>query len=251
MNPYKIYVLYYSKRASDLSQYMEGDTTKAPMEAAYYMWVVTNGEHTVAVDLGFKEDVGHRRDRPWIAPPGALYDAIKIDPKSVLHVVVTHMHWDHCGNYDMFPNARIYVQERELAFWTGANLQQWKASVEEADLVALLRLHFKGRLGLTTGIQEIVPGVKVHHVGGHTRGIQVVQAETAHGAAVVASDAVKLYRNLKENVPSPKGHDVPEMLQGYKLIRGMLAKEELLLPGHDATVMKRLPLVDDHVALAQ
>jgi len=250
MKPYKIYTLYYGARPSDTSQYLEGDTEAKPITAAYYMWLATNGEEHVIIDLGYNREVGSRRDRQIIAEPAELFDRVKVDPKTVKHAIVTHLHWDHSGNYALFPNARFYLQEKEMAFWNSSEIADWKAAVEEDDLIAMVRLHFNGRLGLCQPVQEIVPGITVHHVGGHTRGIQVVEVATEKGTAVVASDAVKLYRNLAENRPSPKTQHVPEMMEGFKLVRSLAAAEELVLPGHDVTVMDRLPQVADNVVVA-
>jgi glyoxylase-like metal-dependent hydrolase (beta-lactamase superfamily II) len=169
----------------------------------------------------------------------------------VQHAIVTHMHWDHVGNYDLFPNARLYLQERELHFWTGAQMDEWKSSLEEDELAAVVRLHFRGRLGLCDGAQEIVPGITVHHVGGHTTGSQIVQVETARGTAVVASDAAKLYRNFLEDIPQSHSHSVPDQLGGYALIKRLATKEDLIIPGHDPDVMRRQPLFADGVAILE
>ena len=31
-------------------------------------------------------------------------------------VVLTHLHWDHCNNADLFPNARVLVHPKELDY---------------------------------------------------------------------------------------------------------------------------------------
>jgi len=36
-----------------------------------------------------------------------------IDPKNIEIVVLTHLHWDHCLNIDLFSNAKIYLNEKE------------------------------------------------------------------------------------------------------------------------------------------
>jgi glyoxylase-like metal-dependent hydrolase (beta-lactamase superfamily II) len=251
MNPYKIYTLYYGKRDATTADYFLDDTANIPVGMGYYMWVATNGEHTVAIDLGYRIEVGERRGRTLVRPPAELLDKIRVDPKTVQHAIVTHMHWDHVGNYDLFPNARLYLQERELHFWTGAQMDEWKSSLEEEELVAVVRLHFRGRLGLCGGAQEIVPGITVHHVGGHTTGSQIVQVETARGTAVVASDAAKLYRNFLEDIPQSHSHSVPDQLSGYALIKRLATKEDLIIPGHDPDVMRRQPLFADGVAVLE
>jgi glyoxylase-like metal-dependent hydrolase (beta-lactamase superfamily II) len=249
MNPYKIYTLYYGKRDATTADYFLDDTSNIPIGMGYYLWVATNGEHTVVIDLGYHADVGERRGRTLVRHPAELLDKIQVDPKTVQHAIVTHLHWDHVGGYALFPNARFYLQERELHFWTSAQLPEWQSSLEEEELVAVVRLHFRGRVGLCNGSQEIVPGITVHHVGGHTMGSQIVQVETARGTAVVASDAAKLYRNLTEEIPQPRSHSVTDQISGYTLIKRLASAADLIIPGHDPEAMRRLPLCADGIAL--
>jgi DNA-binding FadR family transcriptional regulator len=48
----------------------------------------------------------------------------------------------------------------------------------------------------------VVPGIKVHRVGGHAAGLQVVRANTARGNVVLASDATHYYANIGRIVPT-------------------------------------------------
>ena len=137
MNPYKIYTLYYGKRDATTADYFLDDTSNIPIGMGYYLWVATNGEHTVVIDLGYHEDAGERRGRTLVRHPAELLDKVQVDPKTVQHAIVTHLHWDHVGGYALFPNARFYLQERELHFWTSSHLAEWQSSLEEEELVAV------------------------------------------------------------------------------------------------------------------
>jgi glyoxylase-like metal-dependent hydrolase (beta-lactamase superfamily II) len=251
MNPFKIYTIYYGKRHATTADYFLDDTSNVPIGMGYYLWVASNGEHTVVIDLGYHEAVGERRGRTLVWHPAELLDKIQVDPQTVQHAIVTHMHWDHVGGYALFPKARLYLQERELQFWMSSKLPEWQSSLEEEELLAVVRLHFRGRLALCNGSQEIVPGITVHHVGGHTMGSQIVQVETARGTAVVASDAAKLYRNFLEDIPQPRSHSVSDQIGGYKVIKHLASKEDLIIPGHDPEAMRRLPIYADGIAVLE
>ncbi|MCZ6628777.1 MAG: N-acyl homoserine lactonase family protein [SAR324 cluster bacterium] len=251
--PYKIYIMQYAARDTHTSQILLGDPHRLPVGMAYYMWALSNGEHTVVVDMGFTEEVCKMRERSWVADPAARLDAVGIDPAKVEHVIVTHMHWDHVGNYALFPNATFYVQEDEMAFWTGpyAKYQVFQRSMEIDDVVALVRHNYGGRIGFCQGMEEIVPGIRVHRVSGHTKGMQIVEVATASGTAVVASDASHYYRNYQEHTPFTTLHGIPGFLDGFELVRRLASREELILPGHDPQVLQRHPLHCEGVAVLE
>ena len=251
--PYRIYIMQYAEQEVHSSRILLGDPHMDPIGMAYYMWALSNGEHTVVVDMGFTEEVCRTRERIWVADPAANLDAVGIDPATVEHVIVSHMHWDHVGNYALFPKATFYVQEDEMAFWTGPYVRYpvFGRSMEVDDVVALIRHNYAGRLGFVQGTAEIVPGVRVHRVSGHTRGMQIVEVATASGTAVLASDASHYYRNYQENTPFTTLHDIPGMLDGFELMRRLASHEKLIVPGHDPEVLNRHPLHSEGIAVLE
>ena len=252
MQPYTIYAVQYAQRDTNSTEVFYGDYHNTPMKMAYYVWALTNGEHTVIVDLGFTEAVGTRRGRQFLRCPARGLAEIGIDAGRVAHVVLTHFHYDHVGNYALFPQARFYVQDAEMHFYTGRYAPQpaFRHSVEVDDILALVRYNYEGRVVFIDGEQEIVPGISVHKVGGHTAGMQIVTVQTREGRAVVASDASHYYRNVEQNVPFMILHDLPGMYQAFERLRTLADKPELIVPGHDPLVLERLrPVAEGIVAL--
>src|SRR5258706_4926728 len=185
--PYRIYAGRYAHRARNTSEAFYGDYHQAPMTMDYFVWALTNGTETVVVDLGFTEDGGTRRGRQFLRCPGKGLAEIGVDAASVQHVVLSHFHYDHVGNYALFPNATFYVQDAEMAFYTGrhAALPSFRHSIEVDDVCALVRLNYERRLVFVDGSREIVPGIGVRKVGGHTAGIQNVTVDHGQRHAVV------------------------------------------------------------------
>jgi len=87
----------------------------------------------------------------------------------------------------------------------------------------------------------------VHHVGGHTAGMQIVSVAHARGQAVVASDASHYYRNFEERIPFNTLQDLPRMYGAFDKIRALASSEDLVLPGHDPLVLERLKKVGDGI----
>ena len=250
--PYRVFAIRYAHRACLSSEVYYGDHDRHPMTMDYFVWALTNGEHTVVVDLGFTEAVGTRRGRQFLRCPAHGLAEVGIDAAAVEHVVLSHFHYDHVGNHGLFPRATFHVQDAEMAFYTGrsAALPAFRRSIEVDDVCALVRLNYEGRLRFVDGEGEIVPGIRVHAVGGHTAGMQITTVATARGQAVVASDASHYYRNLEARIPFNTLHDLPGTYRAFDRIRELAGATDLVVPGHDPLVLERLrPVAHDIVEL--
>ena len=250
--PYTIYAVQYAQRHTSSTELFVGDSHNTPMKMSYFVWALTNGAQTVVVDLGFTEAVGTRRGRQFLRCPSEGLAMLGIDCASVEHVILSHFHYDHVGCYALFPHATFYVQDAEMSFYTGRYLSQaaFRHSVEVDDILALVRFNYEGRVVFVDGDREVVPGISVHKVGGHTAGMQIVTVQTQGGRAVVASDASHYYHNYQKNVPFTTHHDLPGMYYGFQRIRDLAERPDLILPGHDPLVLERLkPVAEGIVSL--
>jgi glyoxylase-like metal-dependent hydrolase (beta-lactamase superfamily II) len=242
---YRIYAVQYADRETHSSEVFFGDTRHEPMQMAYFVWAVTDGTRTAVIDLGFTEPVGTRRGRNFMRSPAEGLRLLGIDPEGVDQVIVTHFHYDHTGNHGAFPRATFHVQDSEMQFWTGRHARQsaFSRSLEPDDVLAFVRYNWEGRVHFVDGEAEILPGIRVMRVGGHTAGMQIVTVETSRGTAVLASDASHYYANLDKNAPFGTLHDLPGVYNGFARIRELAASPELILPGHDPLVRERLSQV--------
>jgi glyoxylase-like metal-dependent hydrolase (beta-lactamase superfamily II) len=249
---YRIYAVRYAHRKTTSSEVFYRDTHEAPMTMEYFVWAVTDGRRTVVVDTGFTEAVGTGRGREFLRCPSRGLAEIAIEAARVEHVILTHFHYDHVGNHALFPRATFHVQDTEMAFYTGrhASAPAFRHSIEVDDVCALVRLNYEGRVRFVDGAREILPGVRVEKVGGHTAGMQIVTVETSRGQAVLASDASHYYRNFEERIPFNTLHDLPGTYHAFQRIRDLASAPDLILPGHDPLVLERLrPVAPDVVEL--
>ena len=163
-----------------------------PMD--YFVWAAVSDEQTVVVDTGFTAEVAAKRGRDHLRCPTEGLREIGVGCEQVSCVILTHLHYDHVGNLEKFPEATFVVQEEEMAFWTGryAGREHFRHTVEMKDVIQLVHENFEGRLRFVDRNEEIVPGVEVYRAGGHSAGLQVVRVETEKGKFVLASDATHL-----------------------------------------------------------
>ncbi|MBF8270762.1 MAG: MBL fold hydrolase [Gammaproteobacteria bacterium] len=113
------------------------------------------------------------------------------------------------------------MQDAELAYATGRYMAQsfFSHAYELEEVVAMVRNVYKGRVAFYDGDTELVPGLSLHHVGGHTLGLQVVRLWTRVGWLVLASDASHYTANMNEGKPFPVVADVTAMVDGWQLLR--------------------------------
>ena len=242
---WKIYAIHYGhheRRAS--ANFLHGDPHDGPMPLDYFVWAIVGANRNFIVDCGFDAEMGRKRKREFVRSPGVGLSALGINPEQVEDVVISHMHFDHCGNHPLFPRARFHLQDREMAYCTGRFMSYPATRIpfEADDVAAMVRRIFEGRVKFHDGEDELAPGITVHHVGGHTMGMQIVRVKTQRGWVVLASDASHLYANIEQSRPFPVVHDVGEMLQGYETIRRLADSPHHIIPGHDPLVLKRYPV---------
>jgi glyoxylase-like metal-dependent hydrolase (beta-lactamase superfamily II) len=166
-----------------------------------------------------------------------------IDPAQVKDVIITHLHWDHAGNLDLFPCAQVHLQEDELSFCTGAKMTHHaiRKTYEADDVMTAVKNLFDGRMRLYRGNAEIVPGVTAHQVGGHTPGSQVVRVPTKRGWVVLASDSAHLWANIALRSPFPIMDDLAQTLEAFDTIAALADSPDHIIPGHDPQVSERFP----------
>jgi glyoxylase-like metal-dependent hydrolase (beta-lactamase superfamily II) len=240
--PYEVYAIRYAtaaRRASDV--FIGADPHDAGVQMDYFVWLVRNRSHTVVIDTGFDEAAARRRQRDFLRSPGDGLRLLGVEPEKVQHVVITHLHYDHAGNLKLFPRAQFHLQDREMAFATGRYMTTpFLAHAYEADdVVEMVRLVYAGQVQFHDGSADVVPGVSVHHIGGHTHGLQAVRVWTRVGWVVLASDAAHYLANMTSGRPFPIVADVTEMVEGWSTLRTLASAPKHVVPGHDPIVMTR------------
>ena len=136
-------------------------------ELSMLMFAVLGGEHPVMVDTGtppvdyVREHHGyHSFERPDEHEPRRVLAEHGIDPADVRTVIFTHLHWDHCSNTDLFPNATFYVQAEELRFAIDP-IPVFRKAYERLPTNEPSWLPVLRRFQTVDGEREIVPGISV------------------------------------------------------------------------------------------
>lgn len=199
------------------------------------------GERTILVDLGFDVEEGARRGRTIERPPRDGLTMLGVRAEAIADVIVTHLHYDHAGTLDHFPAARFHLREAELAYTTGrcTSYAELRRPYSVDHVCGMARRVFEGRVAFHDG--EIAPGVTLHRIGVHAKGIQCVRVATARGPVVLAADTAHYYENFLDYRTFLVVHDVEATLRGYDRLRVLADAVERIVPSHDPLVMERYP----------
>ncbi len=242
MDPYQIYALKYAyndRRAAE--NFIGGDPHDRPMPLDYFVWLIRGNGREIVVDTGFSAAMAAKRKRDHLRCPTEALRALQCDAATVKDVVVTHLHYDHAGNFDLFPKATLHLQEREMHYATGKYMchECFRGAFEVEDVVGMVREVYEGRVRFHDGDVELFPGISLHLIGGHTMGLQVVRVATRRGWVVLASDASHFYANMEQVRPFPIVWSVADMVDGYSKLRALADSPAHIVPGHDPLVMQR------------
>jgi glyoxylase-like metal-dependent hydrolase (beta-lactamase superfamily II) len=241
---HEVYAIRYGhhpRRSAD--NFIGGDPHDIIQPLDYFVWAIVGAAGTIILDTGFDESVGNRRKRQTIKPVREGLAALGIAPETIRDVIVSHMHYDHSGNFDLFPQARYHLQDHEMDYATGRCMchAQMRNSYEENYVVAMVRKLFAGRVMFHDGDEEIAPGITVHYIGGHAKGLQSVRVKTQRGYVVLASDATHLYSHMDEGRIFPTTYNIGEVLEGYARLKKLATSPRHVVPGHDPQVLARYP----------
>jgi glyoxylase-like metal-dependent hydrolase (beta-lactamase superfamily II) len=196
-----------------------------------HAWVIRHPDGPVLVDTGIGP--GHALIEEWYRPRVTLLaDAlagIGLGVGDIAAVVVSHLHFDHCGQLPALA-APVHVQadEHRAAQAEGYTVPEW------ADIPA-------DRLRLVRGDDEIAPGIRLLATPGHTPGHQSVVVEAAGDRVVLAAQCAYRASELRTGEPSPTNCDAG----GREAGRASLARVRALGPclchlSHDPEI-PRLP----------
>jgi N-acyl homoserine lactone hydrolase len=273
MADYSIWVVEYARvkefaRAILLYGQWNTGTTIAP-----YCYAVVKGEgKTIVIDTGYNhEEFGKVLAEGYGVsdwqPADVVLKRIGVDPAEVDIAVLTHNHFDHAGGVDLFPNAHIYLQEREVSHYMWAKtlpdrLQFLTTAVDPDLMLSLVERMNRGKLTLVDGEAEVLPGITVRPAfDTHTAGSQYVAIDNAHdGRWLMAGDNVYVYENVTGR---GDGRYIPIGFGMGSIEQGLLLTEEMyqdvdgavtrIVPFHEEKMWDTFPSqrFDDDLHIAE
>ena len=245
---YELYAIKYGSVVNrPMSEnFIGGDPHDMSQNLDYFIWVATNSERTFVIDTGFNHEVADLRGRKIDRLPREGLDLLGIDAGKVEDVIITQLQYDHAGTFTDFKNARLYLQDSEMAMATGRCMchAPLRMPYHVEDVCEMVRKVYAEQVDFHDGDAEIAPGISVHLCAGHAAGMQSVRVKTRRGYVMVASDATHFYMNFRDKKPFPILVNMADMLESWGKLRRLGQSIDHIIPGHDPAVLDLYPAAD-------
>ncbi len=252
-NNYDVYALKFATLNFKLpvSLMAVGTTRKDSTNICYMVYVVKGNNRTILVDAGFTETppMYNMRGFTYIRPDSIL-KRININPNDITDIILTHTHWDHIGGIDLFPNAMVWIQEKDYNYFVGTAWQKdvYNSGFNSKDVLKMVQKNVDKKLTLVKGDSvEIMPKITVFTGSKHTYESQFVSVGTGKDKVIIASDNAWYYYNLTSLLSIPITFDQKAYIQNLKRMEGMVKDIDFILPGHDPAVFSKFPKVAEDV----
>ncbi len=247
---YQVYAVRYATIPYPLRALVAGAPRGERIDMAMTYWVIRAPDgRAILFDAGFYRDrfMKQWKPRDYVRPDSALAP-LGISPADVHDIVLSHIHWDHADGVDLFPNARVSLQQEEYDYYVGPNGVPRHRAIDSLDAKMLFDLNAAGRVRLIPGDSaEIFPGIFAYLGGKHTYASEYLSVPTRSGTVILASDNVYLYQNLDEHRPIAQTLDSLSNLAAQRRMLRIASRPGLIVPGHDPAVFSRFPKVAEGI----
>ncbi|MFY9554580.1 MAG: N-acyl homoserine lactonase family protein [Blastocatellia bacterium] len=251
---YEVYAISYAIIPEfPVASLVAGADRSRKLDIQMMVWLLKSSDgRNILVDSGFYRDKFFKQweVKDFVKPSEAI-SRVGLKPEDITDLIITHMHWDHADGMDLFPRARIWIQQDEYAYYTGEAWQPGGShgGIDTEDILTLVRLNIEGRVRLVKGDdQEPIDGIRLFTGGRHTYASQYVAVSLKSGIAVIASDNLYLYENLDKRAPIAQTLDADSNLRAQDRMKRLASHPRLIVPGHDPAVFTRFPAPGSGVA---
>lgn len=242
ITPFELYALRYATHEGRTAKdnFLYADPHESGENLDYFIWLARRDSEVFVIDTGFGQEAADARGRTLLRRPVDALALLDVDAQQVRQVILTHLHYDHAGTLSDFPAAHFHLQVDEAGHATGPCMcdPEARAPFDVENIVAYVRNLYAGRIEFHRSDKELVSGLWLHAIPGHSAGLQAVRVYTKRGWVVLASDATHFYANMERENPFPVLFDKAALIRGYSRLIELAPSLNHIVPGHDPAVMR-------------
>lgn len=240
----QLFALQYGRSWFRTRNILARKTKRKYVKFAWLFYLVVAPKRKILLDSGFvqRRYIQNFAIKDYTHPQ-TLLARLGIQPSEITDVIATHSHFDHAGGLHLFPNARLILHRKSyLALASSRSLPQVRKTV---------RRKFKaGKVLINRKSLPLTSYLRVEHVGGHTRGSQVVYLRMGATTFVLVGDECYLVKACRKGWRLP-GRSASNIRKNRtfvrRLSREIQRKNVIPLTGHDPVIMKRYKKVKEGI----
>ncbi|MDY3617607.1 N-acyl homoserine lactonase family protein [Agathobaculum sp.] len=210
------------------------------LDAPLFSFLVQGGGRSLLFDCGPEnpEDAPHTTHRT-ITHHVSLESRLSehgLNPADIDAVIVSHLHWDHSYNLELFPHAPIYVQADEVrAALTPMPCEAHNYNVKDGNGLPQWLKGYESMV-LLEGDFALDDGLSIVTLPGHSPGLHGLLVDTAEGKCLLASDHFPLLENFTSGIPAGSHTSLTAWYASFEKAKRLA---DFVLPGHDDTVLAK------------
>lgn len=201
------------------SKFNNINTVDLPVNVGVIKGMVGGKLEVILADAGWKQqDYLKMTGSDHYHPLAETLKQLGISADQVTKIVVGHGHWDHAGALSDFPNAKLYIQKKELdGIEWALNYPHPRISASNVSPGGCARTPacgyppktldeiygkvLSGMAVIVDGEMDVLPGIKIHPAHhSHTAGAQLLEVRTGTsvGTLVFGSDTYSSWQGIRD-----------------------------------------------------
>jgi glyoxylase-like metal-dependent hydrolase (beta-lactamase superfamily II) len=224
-NDFTLYAVRYGVSEFSARYVFYGEKSDRSIPFAWMFYVIRYKSRIILVDTGYRDNYYTNAFSVEWRDPLSILKELDVTPGDVTDVIITHSHFDHIGNVDLFPDATIYIQEKELE------------RVMDQERMGNIAHMLATSSSIVSFSDEFIIGnqFRIKKIGGHTPGSSVVLFTYRGRNYSITGDECYVKSNFTENIPVGIVFDVEK---NREFITSAHKHNAVLFTMHDPTLIE-------------